>query len=222
MDHGVQTELIKNLCGVCGHSGQTYYVDHKTSAKYYKCPECELIFLDDSSRYNAADEKARYQLHQNNIHDLNYQKFVDPAYQYLKSSLFQGAKLLDYGCGEGPVLSHLLQKDGFEVSLYDPYFCKNEEALQNQYDFIFATEVIEHFYHPGEEFKKLRKLLRPQGQLVLMTHFWDEKTDFESWYYRKDPTHVSFYSKKTMDWIQANMNFSRVQIFSDRLAGLFV
>jgi len=41
-----------------------------------------------------------------------------------------------------------------------------------------------------------------------MTNFYDENIDFASWYYRKDPTHVAFYSKETLMNIASNMSWT--------------
>jgi hypothetical protein len=34
-----------------------------------------------------------------------------------------------------------------------------------------------------------------------MTELWNEKTDFDTWYYAADPTHVSFYAQETLDHV---------------------
>ena len=34
-----------------------------------------------------------------------------------------------------------------------------------------------------------------------MTTFIPDNEKFENWYYRRDPTHVVFYNKKTFDFI---------------------
>ena len=54
---------------------------------------------------------------------------------------------LDFGCGHGPASSrHAPQADGFSnVSLYDPFFFPDTEALTRTYDFITCTETAEHF-----------------------------------------------------------------------------
>ena len=36
-----------------------------------------------------------------------------------------------------------------------------------------------------------------------MTARVDEVDDFNSWYYKEDPTHVCFYSRATFDWLAA-------------------
>jgi hypothetical protein len=40
-----------------------------------------------------------------------------------------------------------------------------------------------------------------------MTTFLTEDKQFENWYYRRDPTHVVFYSKKTFEIIAEQHNW---------------
>jgi 2-polyprenyl-3-methyl-5-hydroxy-6-metoxy-1,4-benzoquinol methylase len=106
---------------------------------------------------------------------------------------------LDFGCGPQPVLSMILADIGYHVDNYDLFFNPNESALVKQYDFVTATEVVEHFHNPIKDFGTLCELVKPGGYLAIMTSFLDEKAEkqFENWYYRRDPTHVLFYKAST-------------------------
>jgi hypothetical protein len=57
----------------------------------------------------------------------------------------------------------MLEEKGHSLTLYDPFFKPNTNALKRNYDFVFATEVIEHFFHPALEFQRLRALTKPGG-----------------------------------------------------------
>lgn len=98
------------------------------------------------------------------------------------------------------------------MELYDPFFYNNKETLKSKYNFIACCEVIEHFHNPLNEFKLLRSLLSPGGVLYCKTDIYSESIDFESWYYKFDPTHVFFYHKNAFQWIQENTFFSKVEI----------
>ncbi len=43
-----------------------------------------------------------------------------------------------------------------------------------------------------------------------MTLFYDPDYDFNSWHYRLDPTHVTFYSMKTFEWLAKEFELSIV------------
>lgn len=205
-------------CILCQNLAELFYTDEKNGQQYYCCGTCDLRFVDPNIRLNAADERDRYILHNNDISDPGYQKFVEPLYQIITANIPVDAKGLDYGCGEGPVLTHLLKKQGYDVALYDPFFCDEKSALDKQYDFIFCIEVIEHFYHPAQEMKKLKQMLMPGGPLLFMTLMYNKDIDFSTWFYRKDPTHVCFYSDQTFQWIQQTFGFATYQKVGPRVA----
>ncbi len=49
-----------------------------------------------------------------------------------------------------------------------------------------------------------------------MTKIYDKSIIFEDWYYRKDPTHVAFYSKQTLETIADMMDW-KCEIHSDNV-----
>ena len=100
-----------------------------------------------------------------------------------------------------------MKKDGFEVFLYDPFFYPDKDVLTKQYDFITCTETVEHFHNPWKEFNTLNTILKPNGWLGVMTSFLTTDVMFENWYYRRDPTHVTFYSEKTFQVIASQRNW---------------
>ena len=44
-----------------------------------------------------------------------------------------------------------------------------------------------------------------------MTNFYDDSINFNDWYYRKDPTHVVFYTEETFKFIASMMSW-RIEI----------
>lgn len=42
----------------------------------------------------------------------------------------------------------MLEEAGHNMALYDIYYHPDTAVLEKQYDFMTATEVIEHLYHP--------------------------------------------------------------------------
>ena len=108
---------------------------------------------------------------------------------------------MDYGCGYAPALAYILKQDGIRIELYDPFFFPNKSVFLRKFNFITCTEVIEHFFNPYKEFKKIDCILAKNSFLAVMTTFIPDNEKFENWYYRRDPTHVVFYNKKTFDFI---------------------
>ncbi|MDC1110021.1 class I SAM-dependent methyltransferase [Gammaproteobacteria bacterium] len=163
--------------------------------------------MDKSFFIDPVEEEQRYLEHNNKIDDKQYRAFLSKLSEPLKEKLSLGSYGLDFGCGTGPALADMLTKDGFMVALYDPFFYPDEGVLSQQYDFITCTETAEHFYDPFKEFNALNDLLKPGGWLGVMTSFLTSDEKFENWYYRRDPTHVTFYCEKTFQVIASQRNW---------------
>jgi len=167
------------------------------------------------------EEQLRYETHNNDVEDLGYQEFVKPITSAVLQNFSAHHFGLDFGCGTGPVITSVLKKAAYFVTTYDPIFDNNKEALKTTYDYIVCCEVMEHFHNPLQEFQRLKKLLKPNGKLFCMTELYHENIDFSKWYYKNDPTHVFFYTEKTIEWIQKMIRFSsfeiqrRLIVFSD-------
>jgi hypothetical protein len=201
---------MTHICPLCGTFGHTYFQDK--NAKYYHCENCYGIFEDENDRPNHEAEKSRYEIHDNDVEDKNYQRFVSPITEAIIKDFTPSSCGLDFGAGAGPIVSKVLQDNDFLVAQYDPYFHNYPELLGKKYDYIACCEVIEHFYNPYKEFKLLKSLLKPNAKLYCMTNIYDENTNFASWYYKNDPTHVFFYHKKTFEWIQKEFGFLDVRV----------
>ncbi|MFP4090040.1 MAG: class I SAM-dependent methyltransferase [Cyclobacteriaceae bacterium] len=174
---------------------------------YYHCLHCKLIFLDKQFLPSPAQEKTRYDQHQNTADDKGYVSFLEqlitPASAYLKP----GMRALDFGCGPEPVLASLLE-ERFSLSceVYDPYYFP--QLPEGKYDCIFATETFEHFFQPALELEKLSQWLMKDAYLFMMTSRWHSLQHFKNWWYRRDITHVSFYHRKSMEFIAASYGFN--------------
>ena len=168
---------------------------------FFLCPRCDLVFVPGKYHIGAEAEKERYLTHNNDPADEDYRGFLDRLLSPLQHHLPAGASGLDYGAGPGPALLLMLRERGFEASMYDPYFHPDAAALERTYDFITCTETLEHFAAPRKELDTFQALLKPSAWMGVMTGMLESWTDFADWYYHRDPTHVSFYSRKTMDWI---------------------
>jgi methyltransferase family protein len=194
------------ICPLC-ESGSASDFFQKTDPKlgvrkYFRCPECYLIFLPPSAHLNTEDEKSRYDLHQNNPESAGYvqslQKLVGPLCERLAPS----SSGLDFGCGPQSVLKLLFEERGHSVQIYDPYYFPDDYLLRGRYDFVACSEVVEHFYNPQKEFVLLNSLLKTQGsRLGILTQMLENERAFRDWWYHRDPTHVCFFRKETFQWI---------------------
>ena len=188
------------LCPVCD-SGTLQTFRTVMEKRYLRCGQCLATVMAPECRLTADEERAVYALHNNDTGDAGYRRFLSKLSEPLLAKLADGATGLDFGCGPGPALADMMREAGFDMALYDPFFHPAGSALEQQYDFITCTEVVEHLYRPAEVFRQLDSLLRPEGWLGIMTCFQTDDDRFDQWHYRRDPTHVVFYREQTFAWL---------------------
>jgi hypothetical protein len=102
----------------------------------------------------------------------------------------------------------MLREAGHRIAVYDPFFADDPAVLRGTYDFITCTETAEHFHDPAAEFDRFDRLLRPGGWLGVMTCFQTDDAAFRDWHYRRDPTHVVFYKRETLEVLAEARNWS--------------
>jgi 2-polyprenyl-3-methyl-5-hydroxy-6-metoxy-1,4-benzoquinol methylase len=147
------------------------------------------------------EEKAEYDLHNNSAQDPHYRHFLSRLLVPLLERLTANSYGLDFGSGPGPTLSIMFEEAGHSVALYDPFYAPEVRQFQRQYDFISASEVVEHLHHPRQELDRLWSCLKPNGTLGIMTKRVIDQEAFSRWHYKNDRTHVSFFSTETFRWL---------------------
>ncbi|MDJ0878090.1 MAG: class I SAM-dependent methyltransferase [Halieaceae bacterium] len=186
-------------CPLCGASGAEFF--HRDGQReYLRCVDCQLVYVPPRYFLDLESERAEYSLHENDPADEGYRGFLSRLATPLMERLPGNARGLDFGCGPGPALVAMLREAGHDVSRYDPFFFPDRTPLSRRYDFITATEVVEHLHRPGEELERLWAMLRPGGWLGIMTKLVIDANAFAGWHYKNDLTHVSFFSRDTWTW----------------------
>jgi hypothetical protein len=187
-------------CPLCNGSEPSFYARDKRRG-YWQCAGCRLVFVAERHRLDPSAEKARYDLHRNDPGDPRYVAFLSRLMNPMLERLPEGSRGLDFGSGPGPALAAMLNERGRPTACYDPYYATDEDVWARTYDFITASEVIEHLHHPARELDRLFGVLRRDGWLGIMTRLLPQLEDFMTWHYRRDDTHVCFYSRETFDYI---------------------
>jgi 2-polyprenyl-3-methyl-5-hydroxy-6-metoxy-1,4-benzoquinol methylase len=151
---------------------------------------------------SAAEERARYETHENDPADPGYRAFLDRLATPLVDRLAPGMQGLDVGSGPGPTLSIMLGERGFPTAIWDPFFAPDPAPLARTWDFVTCTETVEHFHDPARDWARLFTLVRPGGWLAVMTEPLGDEP-LETWWYARDPTHVALHRTETLEWIAA-------------------
>ena len=186
-------------CTLCRHPAQPFArVDGRD---YFRCPTCRLTFEDPATLPDKDTEKAQYDLHDNNPADAGYRGFLAQLADPLCDRLSPGQQGLDFGCGPGPALAQMLNERGFPCRTYDPIYAPDPAPLDQQYDFVTCTEVVEHLHRPAREWQQFARLVKPGGWLGIMTRWLIDDAAFDRWHYRRDPTHVCFWQPDTFAWL---------------------
>lgn len=160
---------------------------------YLRCPSCGLVFVPPSQRPDATTERTRYDLHRNDPGDPGYRRFLLQLCEPLCERSPPGSEGLDFGCGPGDALARLFAERGRKAIGYDPFYAPDESVWTREWDFIAASEVLEHLHRPARELDRLFRVLKPGGWLGFLTGWLPDRADFAAWPYLNDPTHIAFY-----------------------------
>jgi hypothetical protein len=206
MNELLDEELNCSLC-ISDDLKQVYH-EFVKDRRFFKCGNCDLIFVPVADHISNENEKNRYQKHQNSIADNGYRDFlmnvVTPICELVPFQDRNQLKILDYGSGPSPELGKILTEQGFNITNFDPYFCNDPNIFNNKWDLIVSVEVWEHFRNPKYEIHKIISLLKDYKFMVVMTQLHTQSAEsdildsFSNWSYPKDATHIAFYSEKTM------------------------
>jgi SAM-dependent methyltransferase len=216
---------LADTCPLCG-SGALSPVsrDERHRRLFRLCRDCALISVPPQYRLSKTDEAARYALHDNTLSNQGYVDFlnevadvaVGAASEMPRRRLSAGGtseppvKLLDFGCGKNAALCRLLERRGMDCRSYDPlYENLRLPEIADKYDIIAACEVVEHLRDLAGELRFMRGLLRDGGAIIIRTRLYDGAdvdigagaSDFKNWWYAQDPTHINFFSRKSLDMV---------------------
>lgn len=188
--------------------------DSQFDTVYYYCPGCGFLFIEGDKIPPPGQEKERYLKHINSPDERGYVEMLEDFLRRGVTAFGNDIRTaLDFGCGPGPVLAGLLKEMGIEVDVYDIYFFPGKAYEVKTYDLITCTEVLEHVRDPLAMLSRLKNHLNRGGLLAVMTLFHpvgeaggDEV--FNRWWYRRDPTHISFFCRKTFETIAQQLGLS--------------
>jgi hypothetical protein len=196
---------VSERCELCGSQGCSRIAADETR-RFLACGECDLVFVAREDCVGARDERARYELHRNTLDNDEYVRYLRGIADRIGAIPMAAPRVLDFGSGPHQVLAHILAERGVECSSYDPVFDVGADSLGATYDVVVVCEVLEHLRELKNELHRIGKLLNPGGCVVARTELYTAHTDFATWWYARDPTHVNFFRLTTMVRVADELN----------------
>ncbi|HEX6732526.1 MAG TPA: class I SAM-dependent methyltransferase [Pyrinomonadaceae bacterium] len=182
--------------------------------KLCRCCECGCLWASDA-RQDKEILMHAYERMPDSYFDSEgtqprYIRFYRSLERLMKETV-TGRTILDVGCGDGSFLSALSddwikrglepsrcgaalsRKKNLEVVCATPDAC----AESNKFDLVSALDVIEHVIDPHSFIESLKKYLKPDGAVLLLTgdaNSYSARTAGERWSYLLWCGHISIFS----------------------------
>ncbi len=174
---------------------------HLFDKKYRYCPKCQMIKLQKRYYINPQKEKKQYDNHNNSFECKGYVEMFENFLDFFWNKLPNKKTALDFGSGPNPVLAQIVKNRGFlKVDYFDKFYQPEKIYKNNSYDLITSTEVFEHLDDPLEILKLFKSILNKDGIIAVMTLFHtNNEEDFKNWWYKRDPTHITFFTPHTFE-----------------------
>jgi SAM-dependent methyltransferase len=142
-----------------------------------------------------------------------YRRFV----LYPRLNFHLKGKVLDVGCGIGDMLSYRQNTVGLDVNPLNVAFCQKRQLeayvmkpdvipfRDKSFDSVLLDNVLEHIEKPSLLFKEMRRVLKPNGLLLIGV---PGHKGFSS-----DDDHKIFYDEKKLQALAQKNNFNVTQFF---------
>lgn len=193
---------------MCG-SRRLRFAGNVEGFSFVECTVCSFVFTPAIA---PPDAENRYRRHQEGEPAQGWadESFLVPALEALGAE--KPLYILDFGAGESRV-PDLLRARGHRVIAVDlvPPIRPHPDRLTGpletldlpagRFDLIYSFQVFEHLPQPAPILRRLLRLLRSGGLLLIHTDMEvaERPKRFSDWWYVLPPHHCSFYRHRTFD-----------------------
>lgn len=239
MDVTASRTIHHQQCPVCGQTALQSHLtvaDHAQSRETFelvRCPACHLVLTQDAP--DSACIGPYYDFPEYVSHTDTQQGLFFRLYHWIRSYMVgrkakwiqrwarTPGKLLDYGCGTGFFLHHMVQEGwqgiGLEVNENARKYAHDKWQLEvfaperladfrENFDVISLWHVLEHVHTLKLTVAQLVKALKPGGILVVAVPNY---TSYDARYYGKDwaaydvPRHLWHFAPKSMEKLMSGL-----------------
>jgi SAM-dependent methyltransferase len=212
-------------CEICAGPLHTWQLDGRNAVS--RCADCDHVSRDIAS----APAGARSPAYGGDA-SLDRWRLAVTYRRLVRRLQPRGARVFEVGFGAGALLRRFLDAGaivagadpGALAVAVDPVVTANAtlhsaslESLppQDPADLVVAVHVAEHVADPAQFARTCFDLLRPGGQVVLVTPAGDSASlgVFRSrWWMLEDPTHVRFFSARSINRLLRDAGFVDVRV----------
>lgn len=228
--------LIETNCYNCGSSESTLY-DVENGYHYVKCSGCGLIYLnprpkeeDITSASYSGEHIGEKKINVTGRHKIRMiRSYLKKLSDFYKEGELQikGAEWIDIGCGFGEFINSLklfsnfqLNVCGSEPNKQKAMSCKKRgievdfidlETHSKKYDYISLLNVYSHLPNPIIFLKKLKRLLKPGGELFIETGHTSHLPVKDHQRPYNAPDHLSFANREIVESILERIGFDIIE-----------
>jgi 2-polyprenyl-3-methyl-5-hydroxy-6-metoxy-1,4-benzoquinol methylase len=205
----------------------------KKKEKIFKCSKCHLVFLKNRRKDLEDSAFARNIFNKNNsveeFYKFHKQRELNKLNKFNQFISFSNKDILESNCGAGLLLS--LTKNiakctyGIDSEHYKDhiernghkYFSSIDEAIfkKKKFDLILSLSELEHKYDPIAFLKKIKKILKIKGRLVLRVPNFLNLYAFllDKSFYKYDfrTSHNYYYSENNLDMLFKKLKFKEIK-----------
>jgi 2-polyprenyl-3-methyl-5-hydroxy-6-metoxy-1,4-benzoquinol methylase len=244
VEHELEKILVCAICGGESQKKHVEGKDHNVSRKLFTITECMNCGFRFTNPRPKEEHIYKYYQSKNYIsHSSTKKGLINKAYHLVRSYQFykkkkviqknsnmKKGKILDIGCGTGDFLKYMAasgwEADGVETDKGAKMIAekklgkKIEENLnllsgENQYDVISMWHVLEHVYNVEDCLKKVNKLLKIGGVLVVGVPncaSYDANKYKGNWVAYDLPIHLSHFRKNNILKLAKKSSFELKEI----------
>lgn len=238
------------LCGFSSHSNHLIVDDHSHSKESFaivQCKKCSFLYtnprpdISSIGSYYESDSYISHTDNSNNLTNLIYKtarRFTLNWKHRLIAKHSHEKKMLDYGCGTGDLLAHM-KRHQWEVIGVEPNEHARNKAIdkaitvhpelskdiKDKFHIITAWHVVEHIHELKDTIRSLRKLLQPDGVLMLAV---PNSASYDAEYYKAFwagydvPRHLYHFSPDSFQTLASKTKLKIQEIIPMKLDAFYV